>query len=79
MLIRKIISEYYDPEYDGVVKTVKLYFLFIPIYEKSTLTFNNDIIDKFIIRNKINKIGFNVDNKDKEIETSEPPTDNQEG
>lgn len=79
MLIKKIISEYYDEDYDGVVKNTRVSFLFIPIYEKYTLTFNNDIIEKFIIKNKINKIGFNVNNKNKEIETSESPSDNQEG
>lgn len=76
MLIKKIISEYYDEDYGGVIKNTRVNFLFIPIYEKFTLTFDNDIVGKFIIKNKTNKIGFNVDNKSEEIEASESSSDN---
>lgn len=81
MLLKKVLSEYYDGDLDGVIKIKQVFCLGLLVYEKQSLTQDNTIINKFIVDKKRNKIGFNVEveDKDKEVEDSQTSTDNQEG
>lgn len=77
-IINKVTEDYFDPELEGVIKHKIIRFLGIPLFELSSISYEQSVIAKFIL-NKRNKIGFNVEDKDKEIKDSETPADNQEG
>lgn len=79
MLLKKVLSEYFEEDYGGVLKVKQVFLLGLLIYEESSLTFDNNVINRFIIDNKNKKIGFHVDDKSKESGNNENADNNQEG
>lgn len=75
-IINKVTEDYFDPELEGVIKHKIIKFLGIPLFELSSISYEQSIIAKFIL-NKQNKIGFNnAENKDSENQASNSSTDN---
>ena len=81
-IINKHTEEFYDSSSGAVVSVTTIIALGIKVKEITRLTWDNNIINKFVSdSNRFKKIGFrNEDeNKDKEAEASEIAAGNKEG
>lgn len=79
-IINKHTEEFYDSSSGAVVTVTTICTLGIKVREDTKLTWDNNIINKFVSDSKLcKKIGFKneVENKDQETETSDNPENNQ--